>query len=85
MILAVNASLRWLNNVLSLGFLLVSRVWNISLGIGTLFPLAQLAGGLCKLFANAGGKTNTPPTTLCAIEAASQSTFISPQLYSSCD
>jgi hypothetical protein len=32
---------------------LVSRVWDISLGIGPPFPLA---GGLCKLYANAGGK-----------------------------
>ncbi len=34
-------------------FLLVSRVRDISSGIGPCFPLA---GGLCKLFANAWGK-----------------------------
>ncbi len=37
-------------------FLLVSRVWEISSGIGPCFPLA---GGLCKFYANAGG---TRPT-----------------------
>jgi hypothetical protein len=34
-------------------FLLFSRVCDISSGIGPCFPLA---GGLCKIFANAGGK-----------------------------
>jgi hypothetical protein len=53
---------------------LVSRVWDISSGIGICFPLA---GGLCKLYANALRKTtNTAQTTLSAIQAASQSTFI---------
>jgi hypothetical protein len=32
---------------------LVSRVWDISSGIGSYFPLA---GGLCKFYVNAGGK-----------------------------
>jgi hypothetical protein len=31
----------------------VSRVWEISSGIGPCFPLA---GGLCKFYAKAGGK-----------------------------
>jgi hypothetical protein len=34
-------------------FLLVSKVWDIPSGIGPCFPLA---GGLCKFYANAGGK-----------------------------
>jgi hypothetical protein len=60
--LAVNASLLWLNNVsdvylvqVSLAFYwsALSRVWDISSGIGDCFPLA---GGLCKFYANAGGK-----------------------------
>ncbi len=57
--LTVNASLHWLVcwRVLSPGFLasywsLVSRVWDISSGIGLCFPLA---GGLCKLYS-----TSTP-------------------------
>jgi hypothetical protein len=33
--------------------MLVNRVWYISSGIGPCFPLA---GGLCKFYANAGGK-----------------------------
>jgi hypothetical protein len=33
---------------------LVSRIWDISSGIGSPIPLA---GGLCKLYANAGGKS----------------------------
>jgi hypothetical protein len=45
-----------------------------------------LAGGLCKFYANARGKaTNTAQTTLDAIQASSQSTFINDQLYNTCD
>jgi hypothetical protein len=58
--LAVNASLRWLNNVVGVYlvqvffcFLLVSRVWDILSGIDACFPLAE---GLCKFYANGGGK-----------------------------
>jgi hypothetical protein len=48
--------------------------------------LLPLAGGLCKFHANSGGKkTNTMPTTLSAIQAASQSDFINEQLNSPCD
>jgi hypothetical protein len=56
---AVSASLRWLNNFSGCTlsrypcFLLVSRIWDISSGIGPCFPLA---GGLCWFYANAGGK-----------------------------
>jgi hypothetical protein len=58
-ILAVNASLRWLNNVSSMYlthvscFLLVSRIWQVSSGIGPCFPLAC---GLCKFKASTGEK-----------------------------
>jgi hypothetical protein len=31
----------------------VSKIWDISSGIGPCFPLT---GGLCKFYANAGGK-----------------------------
>ncbi len=55
--LAVNVTWRWLNNVCGVYrfpcFFSVSRVWEISSDIGSCFPLA---GGLCKLYANAGGK-----------------------------
>jgi hypothetical protein len=45
-------------------------------GLGRFFPLA---GGLCKLNANAGGKLQIQQ------QASSQSTFIIAQLYSTCD
>jgi hypothetical protein len=68
--LAVNASLRWLNNVNGVYLVQVSLVlinqqgFFISSGIG---PCFQLAGGLCKLYANTGGKLQ--------IQVASQSTL----------
>jgi hypothetical protein len=55
-LLAVNASLRWLNNVVGVylaHFPCFLLVWDISSGIGPCFPLA---GGLCRFYANAGGK-----------------------------
>jgi hypothetical protein len=74
--LAVNASLRWRNNVsgvyLTSGFFAFywpARVWDNSSGTG---PCCPLAGGLCKFYAKAGGKR----PILSAIQAASQSTFI---------
>jgi hypothetical protein len=57
--LAVHASLRWLNNVSACTwsrfpcFFLFSRFSDFSPGIDPCFPLA---GGLCKLYANAGRK-----------------------------
>jgi len=61
-------------------FLLVSRVWNISSGIG---PCLQLAGGLyCTPTPEENDKYIANQLT---IQAASQSTFINPQLYSTSD
>jgi hypothetical protein len=57
-------------------------VWDISSGIGPWFPLA---GGLCRFYANAGRKTTNAAPTTSAIQAASQSTFINAQFYSTCD
>jgi hypothetical protein len=57
--LAVNVRLRWLNNVSGVYLVQISliligqQVWDISSGIGPCFPLA---GALCKLYVNAGGK-----------------------------
>jgi hypothetical protein len=63
--------------------MLVSRVWQISLGIGPCFPLV---GGLFKFYANAGGtQQNTAPNNLSTIQEASQSSFINEQLYSTCN
>jgi hypothetical protein len=48
--------------------------------------MLPLAGGLCKFYASVGGKTtNTAPTTLSALRASSQSTFINEQLYATFD
>jgi hypothetical protein len=44
---------------------LVSRVWDISSGIGPCFPLA---GGLCKFYANAGGKLQIQRHTLLSMQ-----------------
>jgi hypothetical protein len=57
--LAVNASLRWLNNVSGFylnqfSLLFIGQLGrDISSGIGPCFPLAE---ELCKFYANAGGK-----------------------------
>jgi hypothetical protein len=52
---------------------LVSRVWDISSGIGSCFPLA---GGLCKFYANAEeNRPITEPSTLSAIQSSSKCTL----------
>jgi hypothetical protein len=80
--LAVNASLCWLNNVVGVYLVKVSllligqQVWDISSGSA----LASHWLEDCENF------TPMPaPTTLSAMQAASQSTFINEQLYSTCD
>ncbi len=55
----VNASLRWPNNAIGVYLVQVSLLligqqgWDISSGIDPCFPFP---GGLCKFYANAGGK-----------------------------
>jgi hypothetical protein len=62
--------------VLSQGFL----AFNCSAGFGT-FLQVSLAGGLCKLLRQRRRKTtNTVPSTLSAVQAASQSPFINSKL-----
>jgi hypothetical protein len=46
------------------------------IGLQGLIDFFPLAGGLSKFYANAGETTNTAPTTLSAIQAASQTTFL---------
>jgi hypothetical protein len=56
---AVNASLPWLNNVVRVYLVQVSLLFIGQQGLGHFFrymPLLPLAGGLCKFYANAGGK-----------------------------
>ncbi len=58
-ILAVNASLHWLNNVAGIYLVQVSLLPIGQQGLVDFFryrPLFPLAGGLCKFYANAGGK-----------------------------
>jgi hypothetical protein len=48
----------WLNNIsgvciVQVSLLLIGQVWDISSGIGPCFPLTI---GLCKFYANGGGK-----------------------------
>jgi hypothetical protein len=63
-------------------FLLVSKVWDISSGIG---PASHWLEDCANFMPTPEETTNTAPTILSAIQAASQSTFINEQLYSSCD
>jgi hypothetical protein len=58
----VNASLCWLNNVVGVYLVQVSLLLIGQQGLGHFFgigPCFPLAGGLCKLFANAGGGKQT--------------------------
>jgi hypothetical protein len=59
-------------------FLLVSMVWDFPSGIGPLLPISW---NIVQILRQWWRKTtNTAPTTLSAIQATSQSTFISAQL-----
>jgi hypothetical protein len=87
--LAVNANLRWLNNVAGVYLVQVFLGSYWSAGIGTflqvsaLLPIGRrIVQILCQRRRKA---TNTAPTTLSAKQAASQSNFINAQLYSNYD
>jgi hypothetical protein len=57
--LTVNAGLRWLNNVSGVYLIHVSFASYWSAGFKTFLqvsPCFPLAGGLCKFYANTGGK-----------------------------
>jgi hypothetical protein len=79
--LAVKASIRWLNTVLVPGFL--ASFW--PRGFGTLFRNWPLLHIVQSLRQRRWKTTNTAPTTLIAIQAASQSTFSNEQLSTTCD
>jgi hypothetical protein len=70
--------LRWFNNVIGVYLIQVSLLLigqqdlGISSGIG---PCIPLAGGLCKFYANAGGKLPIKIQPLLVQQTASQSTF----------
>jgi hypothetical protein len=81
----VNASLRWFNNIVSMYFVEVSLLLIGHQGLGHFFryrPLLPFGWRIVKILRQLQRKaTNTVPTTLSAIQAASQSTFIDRQLY----
>ncbi len=56
--LAVNASLHWLNNVylIQVSLLLIDQLGLVDFFSSDVGPCFPLAGGLCKFYANAGGK-----------------------------
>jgi hypothetical protein len=61
--LAVNASLRWLFNVVGVYLVQVSLLLIVQQGLGVssgIGPFYLLAGGLCKFYNNAGGKQPMP-------------------------
>jgi hypothetical protein len=87
--LAVNASLRWLKNVIGVYLVWVSLLLIGQQGLVDFFrfrPLLPIGWRIVQILRQRQKKTtNTAPTTLYAGQAASQSTFISEQLNSTCD
>ncbi len=87
--LAVNASLRWLNDVIGVYLVRISLLLIGQQGLGDFFryrPLFPIGWRIVQILRQRRRKTtNTAPTTLNAGQAASQSTFISEQLNSTCD
>jgi hypothetical protein len=55
------------------------------IGQQSLVDFFLLAEGLCKFYANTGGKRPIQRQPFSAIQASSQSTVINEQLYSTCD
>ncbi len=86
-ILAVNASLRWLNNVGGMFLVQVSLLLIGQQGLGHFFrwyqPLLPIDWRIVQILRQQRRKTNNKaPTALSALQAVSQSTFINEQLYS---
>ncbi len=76
MFLAVNASLRWLNNVgvycVQVSMLLIGQQ-----GFFWYRPLLPIGWRIVQILRQRRRRTtNTAPTTICAIQAAGQSTFV---------
>ncbi len=83
------ASLRWLNNVSGVYLTQVSLLLIGQQGLVDFFryrPLLPIGWRIVQILCQRRRKTtNTAPTTLSAMQAGCQSTFISEQLYSTCD
>ncbi len=90
--LIITASLRWLNDVGGLDFVHVSLLLIGQHGLGHFLryrPFLPIGWRIVQVLRQLQRKTtNTEPSILCAIQAASQSPFINEQLhilYSACD
>jgi hypothetical protein len=87
--LAVNLSLRWLNNVSCLYLVQVSLLHIGRKGLIDFFryrPLLPIGWRIVQLLRQRRRiTTNTAPIALGAIQASSQSTFINAQLYLTCE
>jgi hypothetical protein len=87
--LAVIASLRWLNNVVGVYSVQVSWLLIGQQGLVDFFRnrlLLPIGRRIIDILRQRRRKTtNTAPTTLIALQAASQSTFVYTKLYSLCD
>jgi len=85
--LAVNASLRWLNNVSSVHLTQLSLLPIGQQHLVDFFryrPLLPIGWRIVQVLRQRQGP-NTAPTTLSAIQAASQSAFMNEHIYSTCD
>jgi hypothetical protein len=84
-----NASLRWLNNVVGVYLIQVSLILIGQQGLVDLFtyrPSPSIGWRIVQMLRQRQRKTtNTAPTTLSAIQAASQFYFVKTQLYFTCD
>jgi hypothetical protein len=82
-------SLQWLNNVSGVYLVRVSLILTGQQGLGHFFryrPLLPNGWRTVQIVRHRRKKmTNTAPTTLSAIQAAGQSTFIYALFYSTCD
>ncbi len=86
--LAVNGRLCWLNNVTGVYLVQVSLILIGQQSLGHFFRYLRLSpiDEIVKILRQLRRKAiNTAPTTLSAIQSASQSTFINAQLYSTFD
>jgi hypothetical protein len=78
--LTVNEVLRWLNNVVGVYLVQISLLLIVQQCLVDFFryrPLLPIGWGIAQILRQRRRKrTNTAPTTLSAIQAASQSTFL---------
>ncbi len=87
--LTVNASIPWPNNVSGMYLVQVFLLLIGQQGLGDFLryrPRLPIGWGVVQILRQRRRKTtNTAPSTLSAVQAASQSTSINELLYSNCD